>query len=52
MFNLTATELFFYGGIALMGAAVVLSLAAVVIFRLTGRRLQSRLEQEFGKKPR
>ena len=52
MLNLTTTELFFYGGIVLMGAAAVLTLLAVGIFRVTGRRLRSRLEEEYGKKPR
>lgn len=48
---MTATELFFYGGIALMGAAALLALGAIVVFCLTGRRLRARLEQEYGKKP-
>ena len=50
--HLTTTELFFYGGIVLMGAAAVLALAAVGIFHATGRRLRRRLEEEYGKKPR
>ena len=52
MLHLTTTELFFYGGIVMMGAAAVLALAAVGIFHATGRRLRRRLEEEYGKKPR
>ena len=52
MLHLTTTELFFYGGIVLMGAAAGLALAAVGIFHATGRRLRRRLEEEYGKKPR
>ena len=49
LFDLSDSELLFYGGIALMIAAVVLSILCVVVFRITGRRLHKKLEQEYGK---
>ncbi len=45
-------ELLFYGGIAAMTTAVVGSVAALLVLRLSGRRLNSRLEEEYGKKRR
>ncbi len=44
----TESELFLYGGIALMGAAGVLSLICTGIFVFTGQRLRKKLEQEYG----
>lgn len=43
------SELLFYGGLALMGAAAVLALACILIFTITGRRIRRRLEEEYGK---
>ena len=39
----TQSELFLYGGIALMGAV------SALVFRITGKRLKRRLEQDYGK---
>ena len=49
MFGLSESELFFYGGIALMVAAGILAVLCIVIFTCTGRKLKKKLEQEYGK---
>ena len=49
---MTLTELFFYGGIALMVVAAVLSILTAGVLWLTGHRLRSKLEKEYGKKQR
>lgn len=46
------SEMLFYGGIAIMAAAAVLTVACVVLFTITGRRIRKRLEQEYGKPAR
>lgn len=43
------SELFFYGGIAVMAAAGVLAVLCIVVFSLTGRSIKRKLEQEYGK---
>jgi len=43
-------ELLFYGGIAAMAAAAVGGAAALIVLRLWGKRLNARLEKEYGKK--
>lgn len=50
--ELTGGTLLFYGGIAGMSLAVVVSTAAAIILRKSGKRLKDRLEVEFGKKRR
>ena len=50
MLGLTTGELLFYAGTVLAGAAVVAAVVAAVAFHLSGKRLQARLEQEYGKK--
>ena len=52
MFHLSGSELMFYGGIAVMGGAVLLTAASIIIFSITGKRLKKRLEQEYGKRRR
>lgn len=47
--RLHMSELLFAGGIAVMAASAVGILSALVIFRLTGRRIRRKLEQEYGK---
>lgn len=47
--GLHMSELLFAGGIAVMAASAVGILSALVIFRLTGRRIRRKLEQEYGK---
>lgn len=49
MFGLSESELFFYGGIAIMAAAGILAALCIVVFLCTGRRLKKKLEQEYGK---
>lgn len=44
------SELLFYGGIAVMAAALLAAVVAAVILRISGKRLQARLEEEFGPK--
>ncbi len=49
MFGMSVSEVWFYGGIALVILAVVLSLAGAAVFSYTGRRLRRKLEEEYGK---
>lgn len=49
MLGLSGSELLFYGGLATMGAAVAAALLCIVIFRVSGRKLKKKLEQEYGK---
>jgi len=49
--NLSVSELLLYGGIAVMAAAVVITAAGILVFTLTGRKLDDRLEREYGKPP-
>ena len=49
MFGFSESELFFYGGIAMMAAAGILAGLCITIFTCTGRRLKKKLEQEYGK---
>lgn len=48
MWQLPESEVLFYGGIAVMSAAVVLALLCVIVFTLSGRRIRRKLEQEYG----
>ncbi len=50
MTNLTISDLLFYGGISAMGAAAILAIAAIIIFRTSGKKLNRQLENEFGKR--
>lgn len=49
MGGLSGSELLLYGGLAGMGIAAVLALAAAAVFAVTGRRLAKKLEEEYGK---
>lgn len=49
MSGLSGSELLFYGGLAAMGAAAAGALLCIVIFRVSGRKLKKKLEQEYGK---
>ncbi len=46
---MSRSEMLLYGGILIMVATALAGLAAIVIFRHCGKRLNARLEQEFGK---
>ncbi len=50
MADFTISELLFYGGISAMGAAIILAVASIIIFRSGGKRLNKQLEAEFGKR--
>lgn len=50
MFGLNSSELIFYAGAGGMAAAVLLFLTALLIHRITGKRLRRHLEREYGKK--
>lgn len=50
--EMTGSEQLFLGGIALMGAAAVLTVVWLAVFSVTGKRLKKRLEQEYGKPER
>jgi len=45
----TTNELLFYGGIALMCASVLAAVISITIFRMSGKRIKTRLEAEYGK---
>lgn len=45
-------QLLFYGGLWLMAGAVLLGLAALVWFRLCGKRLRARLNELYGEEDR
>lgn len=49
MNGLSSGEILLYGGLAGMGIAVVLALAAAVVFAVTGRKLAEKLEEDYGK---
>ena len=44
--------LLFYGGLIVMGIAVLAALISAGILLYTGRKLRNRLEEEYGKKRR
>lgn len=44
------SETLFWGGIAVMVLAAVLMLLGLLIFRITGKRLRRKLEEEYGKR--
>lgn len=47
---MTDGTLLFYGGIIGMALAAIGAIAAAVILRFSGKRLNGQLEKEFGKK--
>lgn len=48
MGQFSLNEWLLWGGIAAMAAAVALAVLCLVIFRITGRRLKRKLEEEYG----
>lgn len=44
-----AGTILFYGGIVLMGTAVVGAAVAAIVLHVSGKRLKKRLEEEFGR---
>ena len=49
MWNVSVSELLFYGGLIGMGMTMILVILAAVIFRITGKKLKKKLEEEYGK---
>lgn len=49
MFGLSVSEWFFYGGLAIMGASVAAAIVSTIVLVHSGRRLKTKLEQEYGK---
>ena len=45
-------EILFYIGIGLMACTLVGGIIASVVFTVSGRRIKSQLEKEYGKRPR
>jgi len=43
-------SLLFYGGIVLMGGAAVGAVVSAIVLRICGKRLNAKLDAEFGKK--
>ena len=48
MFDLSGSELLFYGGNAVMIFVVVIAVLCTVLFAVTGKRLGQKQEQEYG----
>lgn len=42
------SEVLLYGGIALMSIAIILAIISIVTFVLTGWKIKSRLEKDYG----
>lgn len=49
MLGLSVSEWLLYGGIAAMLGVLLLMVLSIVFFRVRGRKLKERLEQEYGK---
>lgn len=49
MQDLSESELLFYGGLAIMAAAVFLAVICIVSLSITGHKIRKKLEQEYGK---
>lgn len=50
MFHLTQGEIFLYCGVAALVIAFVLAVVCIIIFRITGKKIRQKLEQDYGKK--
>ncbi len=49
MGKIVSSELLFYGGIVIMVVAVIAAIGSIIIFKATGKKLQKKFEQEYGK---
>ena len=49
MLQLSGGEWLFYGGISIMGTAVMLAIVCVAVFGISGKTLKKQLEEEYGK---
>jgi len=50
MLGLNSSELILYAGAGVMAAAVLIFLAALLVHRITGKKLRRKLEREYGRK--
>lgn len=50
MREISVSEWLFYGGLAGMGAAVILGIAALIVLFIRGQQIKIQLEKEYGKK--
>jgi len=48
----TQSNLLFYVGVVLMSASAAGAVISLAVFRISGRKLRRKLEEEFGKKRR
>ncbi len=48
MESLLTSENLFYGGIAAMAAAVLMTVLCIVVFCITGKRIKKKLIREYG----
>ena len=46
--SLLTSEILFYGGIAAMAAAVLMTVLCIVVFCITGKRIKKKLIREYG----
>lgn len=49
MLDLSKGQLMLYGGIGLIVAATVAAIVCIVIFVMTGKKIQGKLEHDYGK---
>lgn len=49
MLDLSSGQLLLYGGIGLIVAAAVAAIVCIVIFAITGKRINGQLEHDYGK---
>lgn len=47
-YMISESELLLYGGIAVMSVSIILAIISIVTFILTGWKIKSRLEKEYG----
>ncbi|MCD7836421.1 MAG: hypothetical protein LUG83_07210 [Lachnospiraceae bacterium] len=48
MSGLSESEILLYAGLAIMAAALILTVGCVVVYTVTGRRLKRKLNREYG----
>lgn len=48
-YMISESELLLYGGIAIMSVSIILAIISIVTFVLTGWKIKSRLEKDYGK---
>ncbi len=50
MFGLSQSEMLLYGGIILMAVSALSSGICIAIFRMTGKKIEKKLEQDYGRR--